>query len=213
MIPRTALYADVRGAGGAVRPAATRRRKKGKTGRVRPRRAGDGGASPRTCTWRPMTIVSTSPQVTPGHEVVVMERNGPWVSVFANTDTKDEQDEADKPEFSDDENVTPESGWMQRQGRGQARDAERRCDPVWRGGELGGRRPRSRTRRRTRREAGAPAVSAGWRSTSRTRRWRLRRRAARRTCAGRSTSADISSLPSRARSRRRTCGRRSTKAR
>ena len=26
--------------------------------------------------------------VTPGHEVVIVERNGPWVKVFANTDRK-----------------------------------------------------------------------------------------------------------------------------
>ena len=26
--------------------------------------------------------------VTPGHEVVIMERNGPWVKVFANTDMR-----------------------------------------------------------------------------------------------------------------------------
>ncbi len=28
--------------------------------------------------------------VTPGHEVVVIERTGPWVRVFANTDAKDD---------------------------------------------------------------------------------------------------------------------------
>ena len=42
-------------------------------------------------------------EVLPGHEVVVMERNGAWVRVFANTDAADEQGETDKPEFSDDD--------------------------------------------------------------------------------------------------------------
>jgi len=37
--------------------------------------------------------------VTPGHEVVVMQRNGAWVNVFANTDEKEESDA--KPEFED----------------------------------------------------------------------------------------------------------------
>src|SRR3569833_2959268 len=34
----------------------------------------------------------------PGHEVVVMEHNGSWVRVFANTDVMDEQGEGDQPE-------------------------------------------------------------------------------------------------------------------
>jgi hypothetical protein len=52
--------------------------------------------------------------VTPGHEVVVVERSGPWVKVFANTDV--EEDAEQKPEFSDDENVTPASGWIRDKG-------------------------------------------------------------------------------------------------
>src|ERR1700733_6208449 len=49
--------------------------------------------------------------VTPGHEVVIVERNGPWVKVFANTDINDDANEADtnKPEFGEDANVTPAS--------------------------------------------------------------------------------------------------------
>src|SRR6266851_1133864 len=52
--------------------------------------------------------------VTPGHEVVVVERSGPWVKVFANTDVEDDAEE--KPDFSDDENVTPASGWIRDKG-------------------------------------------------------------------------------------------------
>jgi hypothetical protein len=55
-------------------------------------------------------------QVDPGHEVVVMERNGAWVRVFANTDAADEKDEEDKPEFSTDDVVTPASGWIRDKG-------------------------------------------------------------------------------------------------
>jgi hypothetical protein len=53
--------------------------------------------------------------VTPGHEVVVVERSGPWIQVFANTDVEDNNDE-NKPEFAEDENVTPASGWIRDKG-------------------------------------------------------------------------------------------------
>ncbi len=53
-------------------------------------------------------------EVTPGHEVVVTERSGPWVKVFANTDTRD--DAEDQPDFGTDEKVTPASGWIRDKG-------------------------------------------------------------------------------------------------
>lgn len=55
-------------------------------------------------------------EVLPGHEVVVMERNGSWIRVFANTDTPDEQGDADKPEFGADSAPPPESGWIKDKG-------------------------------------------------------------------------------------------------
>ena len=55
--------------------------------------------------------------VTPGHEVVVVERNGPWVRVFANTDVADKTDDRDNPELGGEEdNVTPASGWIRDKG-------------------------------------------------------------------------------------------------
>jgi outer membrane protein assembly factor BamD (BamD/ComL family) len=54
--------------------------------------------------------------ITPGHEVVVVERSGPWVKVFANTDVADDIDEDSKPDFGEDENVTPASGWIRDKG-------------------------------------------------------------------------------------------------
>ncbi len=56
--------------------------------------------------------------VTPGHEVVVVERNGPWVRVFANTDVETRSDAADHPELAeaDQDNVTPASGWIRDKG-------------------------------------------------------------------------------------------------
>ena len=55
-------------------------------------------------------------EVGPGHEVVVVERNGAWVRVFANTDKPDDEDDRSKPEFSTDDQATPESGWIKDKG-------------------------------------------------------------------------------------------------
>lgn len=52
--------------------------------------------------------------VTPGHELVVIDHSGPWVKVFANTDAPDQAEE--KPDFAEDENVTPASGWVKDKG-------------------------------------------------------------------------------------------------
>jgi hypothetical protein len=53
--------------------------------------------------------------VTPGHEVVVVEHNGEWVRVFANTDIKDKTNDEDEPEFQEDD-VVPASGWIRDKG-------------------------------------------------------------------------------------------------
>lgn len=53
--------------------------------------------------------------VTPGHEVVIVERSGPWIQVFANTDVEETNDE-NKPEFTDEDAVTPASGWIRDKG-------------------------------------------------------------------------------------------------
>ena len=52
--------------------------------------------------------------VTPGHEVVIAERSSPWVRVFANTDTEDDAEE--KPDFAEEDNSTPASGWIRDKG-------------------------------------------------------------------------------------------------
>ena len=54
--------------------------------------------------------------VTPGHEVVITERNGPWVRVFANTDSGDTKDPDHEPEFAENDTVTPSSGWIRDKG-------------------------------------------------------------------------------------------------
>jgi hypothetical protein len=55
-------------------------------------------------------------EVTPGHEVVVMDHSGPWVKVFANTDTPDQADPDHEPEFATDAVPTPASGWIKDKG-------------------------------------------------------------------------------------------------
>ena len=55
-------------------------------------------------------------EVTPGHEVVVVERSAPWVKVFANTDTQDQSDPDETPDFAEDATVTPASGWIRDKG-------------------------------------------------------------------------------------------------
>ena len=54
--------------------------------------------------------------VTPGHEIVVNQKNGPWLSIFANTDVR-EEDPDNKPEFND-PNTQPQasSGWIRDKG-------------------------------------------------------------------------------------------------
>lgn len=56
----------------------------------------------------------TTTQVTPGHEVAIVERSGPWVRVFANTDVEDDAEE--KPELADEEGIVPASGWIRDKG-------------------------------------------------------------------------------------------------
>ena len=55
-------------------------------------------------------------EVGPGHEVAIMETNGAWVRVFANTDILDDEDDSSKPEFSTDDTLTPASGWIRNKG-------------------------------------------------------------------------------------------------
>jgi hypothetical protein len=55
--------------------------------------------------------------VTPGHEIVVMQRNGAWDNVFANTDSKEQEDPDSEPEFKDPaDSPSPSSGWIRDKG-------------------------------------------------------------------------------------------------
>ncbi len=54
--------------------------------------------------------------VVPGREIVINQRNGAWINVFANTDEK-EEDPDTKPEFTDpNSHQNPASGWIRDKG-------------------------------------------------------------------------------------------------
>jgi hypothetical protein len=48
-----------------------------------------------------------------GREMVVAEKSGPWVRVYANTDIEEQRDQKDAPMIGSDENTPPISGWME----------------------------------------------------------------------------------------------------
>ena len=56
-------------------------------------------------------------EVAPGHEVVVSDRSGEWVKVFANTDIPDARNEDQEAELTDPNQATqPISGWIRNKG-------------------------------------------------------------------------------------------------
>jgi hypothetical protein len=79
-------------------------------------------AGPRATALR-VTILYVSPDTTTqkvdrvqiGREMVVSEKNGDWLRVYANTDIEELQDK-DAPEFGHDDTPPPISGWMQAKG-------------------------------------------------------------------------------------------------
>jgi hypothetical protein len=50
-------------------------------------------------------------EISPGREMVVLEKNGPWVKVFANTDEETSRSQ-DAPVFGHEAAAIPVSGWM-----------------------------------------------------------------------------------------------------
>lgn len=54
-------------------------------------------------------------RVQPGRELVVAEKSGPWIRVYANTDIEEEHT-SDQPIFGTDEVPPPISGWMEAKG-------------------------------------------------------------------------------------------------
>ncbi len=70
-------------------------------------------------TWLYVTPNADSQKVDrvqPGRELVVAEKSGSWIRVFANTDIVQLQDQRDAPLVGDDQATPPISGWMQAKG-------------------------------------------------------------------------------------------------
>lgn len=55
-------------------------------------------------------------RVQPGREMVVAEKSGPWLRVYANTDIMEAQSDRDAPLIGSDETPPPISGWMEARG-------------------------------------------------------------------------------------------------
>jgi hypothetical protein len=55
-------------------------------------------------------------RVQEGREMVVAEKSGPWVRVYANTDIQETQNDRDAPLIGSDETPPPISGWMEARG-------------------------------------------------------------------------------------------------
>jgi hypothetical protein len=51
-----------------------------------------------------------------GREMVVAEKSGPWMRVYANTDIEEQMDQKDTPWVGGDENTPPISGWIESKG-------------------------------------------------------------------------------------------------
>jgi hypothetical protein len=69
-------------------------------------------------TWLYITPDKTSQKidrVQPGREMVVAERSGPWLRVYANTDIEEEHT-SDQPIFGSNDTPPPISGWMEARG-------------------------------------------------------------------------------------------------
>src|ERR1700748_2118011 len=50
-------------------------------------------------------------EISPGREMVIVEKNGPWLRVFANTDQETSRSQ-DAPVFGQEAAAPPVSGWM-----------------------------------------------------------------------------------------------------
>ncbi len=81
--------------------------------------AGPRAAALRT-TWvyiAPARNAQKVSRVAPGREMVIAERSGDWIRVFANTDIQEIHNADDQPWVGEDNNTTPPiSGWMEARG-------------------------------------------------------------------------------------------------
>ena len=99
----------------AVAPAGAEKQKKDNI--VKPI-AGPRAAALRVTTLyvSPDTSAAKVDRVQIGREMVVAEKSGPWLRVYANTDIEEIQEQKDTPDFGSDETPPPISGWIEARG-------------------------------------------------------------------------------------------------
>jgi hypothetical protein len=76
-------------------------------------------ATPLRVTWlyiSPDTTAQKVDKVQIGREMVVAEKSGPWLRVYANTDIEELREGKDTPTFGRDETPPPISGWVEARG-------------------------------------------------------------------------------------------------
>lgn len=71
--------------------------------------------APLTVYVAPDTQSQKITSMLPGREMIVEQRSGDWIKIFANTDEQ-EQREEETPEFVDNEGAAPKSGWIHARG-------------------------------------------------------------------------------------------------
>jgi hypothetical protein len=70
-------------------------------------------------TWlyiTPSTGAQKVDKVAIGREMVVAEKSGPWMRVYANTDIEEQHSDRDEPMIGSDETTPPISGWIEAKG-------------------------------------------------------------------------------------------------
>ena len=75
-------------------------------------------ATPLRITWLYISPDKTAQKVSRvqiGREMVLAEKSGPWIRVYANTDVEEEHS-SDQPVFGSDQTPPPISGWMEAKG-------------------------------------------------------------------------------------------------
>ena len=132
-------------------------------------------------------------EISAGREMVVVEHNGPWARVFANTDAETSH-EQDAPVFGSEAAATPISGWMEAKNVVSA--ATPKGDLI-----LFGAAATMRLRPANPMLRPAPLSRRGfyinaWPTSFRNRRWRPKPLGAPRTYGGNCEKADAFSLPS-----------------
>ena len=119
-----------------------------------------------------------------GREMVVAEKSGPWMRVYANTDIEEEHIRATSPMFGSNDTPPPISGWME--AKGVVEETTPNGDQVLMGSAANQEALASRSARPGQcRQKRAFALSPVGRRCFPTRRWRPKPRGARRTSCGR----------------------------